>query len=343
MIGPYASAQEHILQAYLPALIPLGAFGLGFLVFGFRALASDQREAALILLALSLFAGLQLLAETSRGYFAYPYPFHSVRMVLVLAGAAGLALMLLAHTAQRFLHLSPGWRWLGWTGFAALLCGIVLAVPAFDPKTGMALLLPMAASFIIAGRAAIERQPAAAGYAVFFALAGAITIWAPNFALDIGMFYLTGGFIIFLLVEQAANLIRARRSVVEERERAARLELALERARQKDGPSEIQLTSAGKIQRLSADRIVSLKAAGDYVELALAGGHRELFTLTLSEAEARLPDTFLRIHRSHIVNTDYVKTLTRAASGVGELELTDGTVLPVSRRIMPKVRSALRD
>ncbi|WP_421786998.1 LytTR family DNA-binding domain-containing protein [Hyphobacterium sp.] len=342
-MGRYTSAQERILQAYLPALFPLGAFILGILIFGFRALASDQREAALILLAVSLFASLQLLAETSRGYYAYPYPFHGIRMILVLIGAAGLALMMLAHTIHRFLDVSAGWRWLGWSGYAVLILAIVLIVPAFDPKTAIALLLPLLASLIISVWAVFKRRPVAIGYAGFFLLAVILLVWRPNLALDIGIFYLTAGFIIFLLVEQAAALIRARQTLLEERDRASRLELALERARQKDVPSEIQLTSAGKIHRLSADRIVSLKAAGDYVELALSGGRSELFSLTLSEAETRLPDTFLRIHRSHIVNTDYVKTLTRAASGVGELELTDGTVLPVSRRIMPKVRSVLRD
>ena len=49
----------------------------------------------------------------------------------------------------------------------------------------------------------------------------------------------------------------------------------------------------------------------------------------------------LRVHRSHIVNTAFVDALERDPSGVGRLLLSNGAAVPVSRRIMPKVRSAL--
>jgi hypothetical protein len=71
-----------------------------------------------------------------------------------------------------------------------------------------------------------------------------------------------------------------------------------------------------------------LKAAGDYV-----GVHYE----------ASLPAAFLRVHRSHIVNTSFVSALERDASGVGRRILPNGLDLPMSRRILPKVRSALTE
>ncbi len=66
-----------------------------------------------------------------------------------------------------------------------------------------------------------------------------------------------------------------------------------------------------------------------------------LHNATLNELEESLPPTFLRVHRSHIVNTAHVRTLKREASGVGALVLSDGSEAPVSRRVMPKVRVAL--
>ena len=61
----------------------------------------------------------------------------------------------------------------------------------------------------------------------------------------------------------------------------------------------------------------------------------------LAGLEAELPETFLRVHRSHIVNTAFVSALERDTGGVGRLTLSQGQEVPVSRRIMPKVRTAL--
>jgi DNA-binding LytR/AlgR family response regulator len=62
---------------------------------------------------------------------------------------------------------------------------------------------------------------------------------------------------------------------------------------------------------------------------------------SLSELEASLPATFVRVHRSHIVNTAHVRAMKREASGVGVLVLSNGAEIPVSRRVLPKVRVAL--
>ncbi|WP_353507001.1 LytTR family DNA-binding domain-containing protein [Pseudoalteromonas sp. SCSIO 43201] len=62
---------------------------------------------------------------------------------------------------------------------------------------------------------------------------------------------------------------------------------------------------------------------------------------SLSELESTLPATFLRVHRSYIVNTQFITPLSRSASGTGILHLSTGDEVPVSRRVMPKVRDAL--
>jgi DNA-binding LytR/AlgR family response regulator len=71
------------------------------------------------------------------------------------------------------------------------------------------------------------------------------------------------------------------------------------------------------------------------------GGQTKLYNGGLTQLESELPPTFLRVHRSHIVNTAFVSALERDASGVGKLVLSNGAEAPVSRRIMPKVRNAL--
>jgi len=78
------------------------------------------------------------------------------------------------------------------------------------------------------------------------------------------------------------------------------------------------------------------------VEIALANGACHLHLAKLHELESDLPQTFLRVHRSYIVNTAHVRTLTREANGVGALAMSNGESVPVSRRILPNVRNALK-
>ncbi|MCA1749267.1 MAG: LytTR family DNA-binding domain-containing protein, partial [Parasphingopyxis sp.] len=73
----------------------------------------------------------------------------------------------------------------------------------------------------------------------------------------------------------------------------------------------------------------------------LEGGRSELYSTSLAALERTLPETFIRIHRSHIVNTAFVSALDRDSAGTGTLRLADGDEVPVSRRVMPSVRAAL--
>lgn len=71
-------------------------------------------------------------------------------------------------------------------------------------------------------------------------------------------------------------------------------------------------------------------------------GSQLLHTTTLNELDADLSPRFLRVHRSHLVNTHYIERLDRAEGGTGTLHLRGSEPVPVSRRVMPGVRRALR-
>jgi DNA-binding LytR/AlgR family response regulator len=103
----------------------------------------------------------------------------------------------------------------------------------------------------------------------------------------------------------------------------------------------MSLLEAGQVHRVPTDDIVSISGADDYIEVKLKSGKSRLISSTLAEMEASLPSFFLRVHRSHIVNTNYIESLNREPTGTGILTLAHGGSLPVSRRIMPSVRKAL--
>lgn len=64
-------------------------------------------------------------------------------------------------------------------------------------------------------------------------------------------------------------------------------------------------------------------------------------SFTLKDLQLRLPKTFLRIHRSYIVNIAYIQRISRDLSSNLVLTLKDETELPVSQTYMAELRKAL--
>ena len=62
---------------------------------------------------------------------------------------------------------------------------------------------------------------------------------------------------------------------------------------------------------------------------------------TLKNLKHQLPDTFLPIHRSYIVNINYTEEISRDIASNYQLTLRDGSVLPVSQNYTASVRERL--
>ena len=159
--------------------------------------------------------------------------------------------------------------------------------------------------------------------------------------LDTVFFLLVAFFLLLLFLEQALLLAEEERERRSEEARANRLEQALAEAGERVETGHINVKSAGKIERIATSQIVHCSGAGGYSELVLIDGRTVLHSASLNELEATLPATFLRVHRSHLINVMFVESLTRDSSGTGTLLLSENIEVPVSRRVMPKVREAL--
>jgi hypothetical protein len=82
---------------------------------------------------------------------------------------------------------------------------------------------------------------------------------------------------------------------------------------------------------VAADRIERLQAADDYVAVH-ADGRRLLASHRISELAARLdPATFVRVHRSHIVNLSFVAGFERLPGDRIRVRLRSGATVPASR------------
>ncbi|MFN2564441.1 MAG: LytR/AlgR family response regulator transcription factor [Gemmatimonadaceae bacterium] len=105
------------------------------------------------------------------------------------------------------------------------------------------------------------------------------------------------------------------------------------------GPAErIFVRDRGRIVPIPVREIERLEAEDDYVAV-YARGRRFLVYLPLSEFERRLDaDRFLRVHRSHVVNLDYVAALVPYDAARLQVEMRDGTKLMASRARSKELR-----
>jgi two-component system LytT family response regulator len=95
----------------------------------------------------------------------------------------------------------------------------------------------------------------------------------------------------------------------------------------------IHMKTEGKIVFVPVKSICWLESAGNYVEVFLSSeGQRLLVRETLSSFEQRLQGrSFLRIHRSVIVNTDRIREMRPCYTGEYDVVLDNGKHLTLSR------------
>ena len=104
-------------------------------------------------------------------------------------------------------------------------------------------------------------------------------------------------------------------------------------------PERFLIRKLGREFLVAANDIEWLQAAGSYVNLRVRG-HDYPLRCTMATIEERLdPSRFARIHRSYMVNLGQVASIEPLDTGDARVHLSDGTVLPCSRRH----RDALRE
>lgn len=337
-VTPYANPQNVILRRYWPTLLPFGAFALGALYFLVMAFRSSQGLQAGLLSLMSGMTGLQLLAEVSRGLFAYAYPMHDVRLLVILFCSAAFGMALAAYTLRQFEY-RPLWVWLA--VFAAVSALAITLPRGLDTKASFALFGPTVLASGLALAAARKHLPFALMIGGVLATFALINLLGAGLFLDFYFYYTIAALMLFLFAQQARAYSSQQALVIEEQARADKLEFILAERRTEPEPIMISVTEVGRITQIVADDIAFISGAGDYVELTLRSGQTLLDSKTLAQLETMLPSYFLKVHRSHIVNTKVIERLERDPSGTGKLFVIGDQSVPVSRRIMPEVREAL--
>jgi two-component system LytT family response regulator len=120
---------------------------------------------------------------------------------------------------------------------------------------------------------------------------------------------------------------------------------SVDRARElMQGPavSRLFVRDAGRIVPLRVSSIERVQAADDFV-LVFAGTRQFLLAVTLSDLAARLdPETFLRVHRSHLINLDHVAACVPRDDSRFDITMRSGATITASRQRSRIVRTLAR-
>jgi hypothetical protein len=99
-------------------------------------------------------------------------------------------------------------------------------------------------------------------------------------------------------------------------------------------PQRLEVRTDGRVLYFEPGEILWVEAAGNYVEMNIAGRPSPLLVRgTLAEYEAKLDTAdFIRIHRSRLVNRAHVRQVETTHSGDVTVTLSDGREIAGSRR-----------
>ncbi|MDT7831965.1 LytTR family DNA-binding domain-containing protein [Flavobacteriaceae bacterium S356] len=106
-------------------------------------------------------------------------------------------------------------------------------------------------------------------------------------------------------------------------------------------PKKISLNTLDKIIVVGLNEIIRCKSDNNYTQFFFENGTKLLVTKTLKYYADMLKEYhFLRVHQSHLINTQYIKEYIKSDGGY--LMLKDNSSIPVSVRKRPEVFDAIK-
>lgn len=93
------------------------------------------------------------------------------------------------------------------------------------------------------------------------------------------------------------------------------LEDLLQQIKGKTVQKTLTVKLGDRILLIKIDDIIHIQAEEKYVFLYTVDGKKHLTDYTLSMLEAKLPEDFIRIHRSDIINTNYITEIRKGFNG----------------------------
>lgn len=107
------------------------------------------------------------------------------------------------------------------------------------------------------------------------------------------------------------------------------------------GTKYLAVKKRGSISLINTDDIRYIKGAGIYTELHLKNGQKEIHDKSLEKLEQLLPASFLRIHKSYLLNLSCAKEIIVQPGSRYDMLLQDGEALPIGRTRYKELKEKL--
>jgi len=120
-----------------------------------------------------------------------------------------------------------------------------------------------------------------------------------------------------------------------------RLEKALQRTSSDHGQKEtkyLSIKKMGILQTVALQDVAYFQGANIYSEVYLKDGAVHLHDKSLTKLQQVLPDRFVRVHKSYIVNSSQISGFKQTGNNA-EVVLNDGLLVPVSRSKIAEIKA----
>ncbi len=95
-------------------------------------------------------------------------------------------------------------------------------------------------------------------------------------------------------------------------------------------PTKIGLASQQRVDFVEISNIIRCESDDNYTHFLLENEEKMTVSKTLKEFEELLVDYgFIRVHQSHLVNSDHIKSYQKSDGGY--ITMNDGSIIPISR------------
>lgn len=158
--------------------------------------------------------------------------------------------------------------------------------------------------------------------------------------------YVISVFIFYLWVYFERYREEARKSAILETELAdsklglLKHEKNLKSKSAKETLDKLTVKNGSKVTVISVQSIAYLQASGPYVKI-ITDDRVYLLNTPMYELQRMLPPAFLRVHRSYIVNIEFIKQVNSLLNGDYTLILKNGNGIRASRTYRENLRAAL--
>ena len=268
---------------------------------------------------------LQLLTEVSRSLVAYDYQWHLWRLFAIWLAAVGWGLSWQLATWSRTQHRRSFYFVLG-------TLGIVLLVSYFSGGFDLKVTRTITVLAVVPLFVALNRLVRSENDLILMADGAlAVALIATSLLISESLLDRVMYFLLAIHLSATWFFIYAGNQRID-----ASIDVA-------NSPEFFSVKLAVRQIRINTADVVYLRADGNYCELVCQGGERYLHQHRLGQIMRAPPAGFVRIQRSHAVNTRYLESLQSFEGSRYELRLTTADKLPVSRYRVAELRELIGD